>query len=222
MLILGGNRRLLWVIVPAIVWAWLGVSIPLGMRPQDHAGLPPFRVELGPAAGGVTIEGRLGRLAEDGGVLFVTVETPNGPPLKVTGPGGQEVHSLPPGLRIEQVAPGTFPAGPPELRLQGGMREARHLPGGNFGVLTERFLVRYNDRHVHVVPRPSGLRPPRPGEPGGPEANEPGVPGPPQRPWRDFARHWLKRRTEERGGKSGAERKSAGRPGGEHEDQRGR
>jgi hypothetical protein len=177
MALLGYNRKLLWVVLPAMLWAWLGVAAALGPPPglPPPGGEPPVRFGIGPATNGVYLTGVVKRVVEEPGQLTITIETTS---IKsaATGTGAQPTPGadtqpspgMPPGLKVEYVAPGKLPAGPPELKLMGTMRQAKRLPSGASGILTERFLLKIDERGVRVLPRPFGLGPPPRGGPGGP------------------------------------------------------
>ncbi len=162
MALLGYNRKLLWVVIPAVVWAWLGLALALGPPPGQgpRRGAGPVRLGLGPAGDGVFIGGVLKRAVEDQDQLVLTVEMAPGAVRQILGRGDQPVHNLPPGLSVEFVAPGELPAGPPQLQLRNGQRTARRLPSGAHGVLTGRFLLKYEARGVRVIPRPFDMLPP--------------------------------------------------------------
>lgn len=206
MALLGYNRKLLWVVLPAMLWAWLGVAAALG-PPHGPGGPlpggePPVRFGIGPAAGGVYLYGVVKRVVEEPGQLVITIEAITGEARTVPAPGAQPEANMPPGLRVDYVTPGALPAGPPELRLLGGMREGRRLPSGASGILTERFLLKIDEHGVRVLPRPFEIAPPPRGGPGRPGAGR-------ERPRdriRERARQWFEKR-ERREKEPGQERK---------------
>lgn len=163
MALLSYNRKLLWVVIPAVVWAWLGLALALGPPPGRGGirGEGPVRLGIGPAGEGVFIAGALKRAAEVDDRLVLTMELAPGAVREVLGRGDQPVRNLPPGLAVEYVAPGALPAGPPQFNLRSGQRNARRLPSGAHGVLTSRFLLKYEERGVRVIPRPFDMPPPR-------------------------------------------------------------
>jgi hypothetical protein len=202
MALLGYNRKLMWVVLPAMLWAWLGVAAalgpPHGPGQPPPGGEPPVRFGIGPAAGGVYLSGVVKRVVEEPGQLVITIEAEAAEPRTVPAPGEQPEADMPPGLRVDYVTPGELPPGPPELRLLGGMREGRRLPSGASGILTERFLLKIDEHGVRVLPRPRELGPPPRGGPGGPGARR-------ERPRdriRERAQQWFEkrpRREKERG-----------------------
>jgi hypothetical protein len=188
MALLSYNRKLLWVVIPAIVWAWLGLAAALG-PPPGHGrpgGEGPVRFGIGPAGDAVFISGVLKRVEERPEQLVLTIELAPGAEHQILGRGDKPVSRLPFGLTVEYVAPGELPAGPPELDLRGRQREPRRLPSGAQGVLTQRFLLKYEERGVRVIPRPNDMPPP--GGEGGPERERPRDRG------RQRVRDWFEQR----------------------------
>jgi hypothetical protein len=164
MALLGYNRKLLWVVVPAILWACLGLSVMAGPPPDrgQPDSRPPIRFGLGPKGDAVFVQGAVRSIIEEQERLTVVVEQRGGGSA-AGGSAVKPVTSTLPGLVLEVVAPGKIPAGPLELRLRSGMRQPRRLPGGASGVLTERFFIKLEQDGVRIVPRPPDLGPPRPG-----------------------------------------------------------
>jgi hypothetical protein len=199
MALLGYNRKLLWVVLPAILWAWLGVAAALGPPPGQPppGGEPPVRFGIGPAANGVYLSGVVKRVVEEPGQLTITIESasntlmaPGTGAQPTPGADAQPAPGIPPGLKVEYVKPGELPPGPPELRLMGKMREGRRLPSGASGILTERFMLKIDERGVRIMPRPFELAFPPRGGPGGPEMER----GRPRDRIRERAREWFGKR----------------------------
>lgn len=194
MALLGYNRKLLWVVLPAMLWAWLGLATalapPPGQRPPG--GDPPVRMGIGPAVGGVYLPGMVKRVVETPGLLTITIEVAPDAPRDVFGSDMLSASHMPPGLKVEYVSPGELAPGPPELKLMGEMRQGKRLPGGASGILTENYLLKLDKRGVRIMPRPFELAPPRGGSKG---PLQPGLGRElPRDKFRERAREWLKNR----------------------------
>lgn len=163
MALLGYNRKLLWVVIPAIVWAWLGLALALAPPPgqRSHRDGGPVKFGIGPAGDSLFIGGVLKRVEERQDATVLTIELAPDAKRQILGRDNEPVSKLPPGLKVEYVAPGELPAGPPQLQLRNGQRSAKRLPSGAFGLLTREFLLKYEARGVRVFPRPLDIPPPQ-------------------------------------------------------------
>lgn len=117
------NWRLAWVVVPAFIWAWLGLTVVTGamLRPDGPGGPPPLGLKLERGLHGLHIPGILRAVREDEDTLVLVMELP---------PGAREQ------LQQRMSADGTSPHGAdgqpaPELitglgQLLGGEPQAGH------------------------------------------------------------------------------------------------
>lgn len=144
------NRRLVWVVVPCVIWGLISVSFALGLGPGgDGAGF-----QVGAAGEGIRINGVLRSAREDGERLVLTVAVPPGKPGILLGRDGQELPHPPPGLEVEFVEQTTHRRRPVELNLSGQTEKPRRLPGGHYVFASKGFVVRYDNAAVMVTPRP--------------------------------------------------------------------
>jgi len=146
MWLLAYNRKLAWVVVPAAVWAVLGLSLALGV-PGPGSG--PGGIYFGAPDGGLWLRGQLVSLSEQDDGLHITLAVP---------PDSPPIEELPDRLYIETVA-----AGPetmhetPAIDLP-DQRQIMRLRGNRAIVLTEDFVVRFGRGDLRIAPRPAKLR----------------------------------------------------------------
>jgi len=170
MALLSYNRRLLWVVVPAVLWALLGMCAVVGGQARHGAAQAmPFGLGIGPAEGGMWVRGRVRRIIEEPGRLAITVEIPTDAREEIHGARGEVLAQPPPDVSVTFVRPGEMPEGPPEIRLLSGMQGPRRLGLDRFGLLTERYIVKFGRDFVHLAPRPRDFFEPGPA-PGGEES----------------------------------------------------
>jgi hypothetical protein len=158
MSILGYNRYLVWVIVPAILWSMLAMSVIVapGRRPpgDDQPGMG-IRVKPGPDV--QRFSGRLVRAEEQPGQLRIVL---------LAKQQQQRSPLVQPGLIVEYLEDSAQAPDEPEILLLQGRRGPQRLRKGSEVFATERFIVRYDRDSVEVMPRPEWLRPMGPREQG--------------------------------------------------------
>ncbi|MBN2082045.1 hypothetical protein JW859_07540 [bacterium] len=146
MWLLAYNRKLAWVVVPAAVWAVLGLSLALGV-PGPGGG--PGGMHLGAPDGGIWLHGHLISLAEQDDGLHVVLAAPPGEPF---------VPPLPDRLFVEIVEAGPDTLNQtPEIDLPEANQIMR-LRGNRAIVLTQDFIVRFGRGDLRIAPRPRELR----------------------------------------------------------------
>jgi hypothetical protein len=147
MFIISYNHRLAWVVVPAVIWALLGLSLALGItspRGEDlRAGL-----RLGVPEGGLHLRGHVVNLTETDDGLRIVLAVPEllPPPLP----------ELPHNVHIEVVAGGKQMLSRPQIELSSESR-LRELPGGRFAVVTADHIVLFGHGDLRLIKRPPGL-----------------------------------------------------------------
>ncbi len=74
------NWRLAWVVVPAFIWGWLGLTVVTGamLQPDGPGGPPPLGLKLERGLHGIHIPGILRGVREDEDALVLIMELPHG------------------------------------------------------------------------------------------------------------------------------------------------
>lgn len=146
MALLGYNRRLIWVIIPLVLWAMLGLLLAAGAGARDGAP-PPLNLQVNLPDGGIWLRGQLLSIAETEAGLTVRVAVRHG---EVQPLDAQHAN-----LVIEQVEMDHPRWGQPEIAIAGN--EAVQLPNGRGAALTEHYLIRFSPGDVRIIPRPADL-----------------------------------------------------------------
>jgi hypothetical protein len=142
--LLGYNRKLAWVIVPALLWACLALALALGA------------VQVGPPPGGMVVPGRLLRVEESKANLklvvgYIAEQNPHVERWQ------REIGSkLPEDLIVEfsVVQPGELRrSGSPDFQLLEPAIEPRQFPGGREVVLTQKYIMLILPRETRLLPR---------------------------------------------------------------------
>ena len=157
---LGFNRRLTWVTVPAVLWALCAVAYAQGLlNTETHSDAPlPLRFDL--AREGIRIGGRPVEISEDEAGLSIVMARPPGTPRLVEDRRGMNVDELPEGLELSFVDETHGELGPPVIRLLSGEQRPLPLPGGGFALLSRSYLLRFDGGMLFVQPRPLELSEP--------------------------------------------------------------
>ena len=167
MALLSYNRRLLWVVVPAVLWALLGLSVVLGGEARRGAAAAmPLGLGIGPTEGGLWIRGKMRRITEEPGRLAITIEIPTDAREEIRGARGEVLAQPTPDVSVTFVRPGEIREGAPEIKQLSGAQRPRRLGQDRFGLLTERYIVKFGRDFVHLAPRPRDFFEPAPA-PGG-------------------------------------------------------
>jgi hypothetical protein len=150
--LLGYNRKLAWVVFPALSWACLGLAFAMGM---GFHGPPPFALALGPPPGGAVIPGRLLALDETAAGLTLRMGVPDfdlerardwqarqPEPLKNITVEFTELQPLPPEAQPE-----------PEIHLLNSAEELRQLTAKRHVLLTRDYIVMILPFETRLLPR---------------------------------------------------------------------
>jgi hypothetical protein len=151
--LLGYNRKLAWVVLPAIVWACLGLAFALGAAP---GGPPPFALHLGWPPGGVVVPGRLLLLEETATGMHLRMGMPEPALARLQDWPAHLPFKLPPNLSVEFTP---LPPGPPQeqppadYRLLDPNTEIRELPRERQAVVTKDYIVVVLPFETRLLPR---------------------------------------------------------------------
>ena len=142
------NRRLAWVVIPAVVWAAIGLFLALGAGRPGVEGEQPLGLRLGLAEGGLRLPGQVLEVIEGDDGLHIT--------LAVRADARPDLPELPAGVSVEFVTPTGPPTGPPLIELAPSGHVIK-LPGGRVLALTDDYVLKFGREDLRIVPRPPQL-----------------------------------------------------------------
>lgn len=142
------SRRLAWVVIPAALWAAIGLFLALGAGRPGTAGEQPLGLRLGLAEGGLRLPGQVLRVSEREDGLHIT--------LAVRAEAQPDAPELPVGVFVEFVTSDRPPIEPPLIEL-GSSGHVLRLPGGRILALTADYVLRFGREDLRIVPRPPQL-----------------------------------------------------------------
>jgi hypothetical protein len=173
------NRKLLWVALPAVLWAYLGLCAALAQL--GPAVKPPFGLRLGLPPGALELRGRLVEVREEKDKLYIAVAAPPGGPQQAFSPDGEPVPHPPPGVELKFLTPEE--AAGRELTVQTLRGQTRPIelrgPGHRQVIECQRYVIGLGPRGIALIPnegralgrlerlleRPGGEGPPPPFRP---------------------------------------------------------
>lgn len=143
MALLGYNKRLIWVIIPLVLWAFTGLLLAAGVGARD--GVPaPLNLKLNLPEGGLWLHGQLLSITEDVGILTLRIAVRPG---KLSQPDNPHTD-----LVIERVESTRPLKQRPNLAISGN--DSIIFPNGRGAALTEKYLIRFGSGDVWIIPRP--------------------------------------------------------------------
>ncbi|MCC7478084.1 hypothetical protein IT575_06445 [bacterium] len=121
------NWRLAWAVIPAFLWAWLGLTVVTGamLRPDGPGGPPPLGLKLERGLHGLHIPGILRGVREEEDALILVMELPHGAREILEGRAAEGVRGENSGGKEPGLLPGLD-------KLLGGSGE---LPPGQAAVV---------------------------------------------------------------------------------------
>jgi hypothetical protein len=167
MFLLRHNRRLLWAVLGAAAWAYLGIAAalaqaggdvgaggprPYGGRADQHerGGRPGLHLRLPPGA--VRLPGRVVEVSEQGGRLHIALEVKDEAARVLRGAMGEELEQGPPDVDIEYLTPQEAAGRELSVSTQAGETAPLRLPGGKQVVVGENWFVGLNRQGAALIP----------------------------------------------------------------------
>jgi len=146
------NRKLLWVALPAVAWAYLGLFAALAqMGPGDK---PPLGLRLRLPPGSIELRGRLVEVRETPGQLHIALEGRPDAPQQALDTEGQPLAVLPAGLDLQFLT--HEQAAGRELTVQtiGGQTAPFELrgPGHRQVIECQEYIIGLGPRGVALFP----------------------------------------------------------------------
>ncbi len=142
--LLGYNRKLGWVVVPALLWACLALALALGA------------VQVGPPPGGMIVPGRVLRVAETAGRLILQMGYLEEQRPFIERWQRDILSQLPENLAVEfSVLERSEYRQPltPEFQLRDPASEPHRFPSQREVVLTQEYILLISPREARLLPR---------------------------------------------------------------------
>jgi hypothetical protein len=146
------NRKLLWVALPAVLWAYLGLFAALAQG--GPPGQPPLGLRLRLPPGSLELPGRLVEVRETPGQLYIALEAGPDSPRQALDPQGQPVKDLPPGVQIDFLPPSQATGRMLTVQTLRGQTRPIELPGPGHRqfIECEQYIIGLGPRGAALIP----------------------------------------------------------------------
>ena len=151
MAILSYNRRLAWVVIPAVLWAFAAIVVSWSASAR-HGEAPPVSFQMERLPGTMVAAGSVRLIRESDERLEIVVAVPPGAPRQVLTGDHRPVSELPADLVIRLIDQQEGRGGRPEIDVLGGERSVQHALG-RWVVWTKRYMIKFDRERAWIIPR---------------------------------------------------------------------